>query len=399
MDGELTVNPELLVTLLEQTEKDALLTASQEMVGLCVCLVARRRWRSSTLSTGAERRTPSKRSAHRTSGAHCTHSPFTRPCGTPLRSIHQSQTEKSLRSFLKKIAAKYSTMKGEGAGETLCYGILTRKAREQEAAAAAAVAEAETAAAAAAVAYMDEVPLAPPAPMFEDEVVPPLQQHYAEGPPAYAAEGQESEVEDYAAEEEEELEPEFVPEYKVGMNGYIFCAKSDTFNECLERKLLGAPAGAGGTIMRHVAAHDTVLFLHNMTSRTIYGVFVAASDPAFDIEPDAWAATRSGIAFKRRATGAHSSAFPCQVRFAIGRKFKPLPISELGRAISVNGGGRFNPKLNPAQVEALLATMADYSTNGPDPSAPRVQPRGGRGGRGGRGRGRGGRGRGGRGRR
>ena len=386
--------PTALEALLEETEKDMLLKASQEMVGLCVFFVARRRWRLHALDAGAKRRTLARARRAPPLTALTVRTPFDSSLLRPLRSIHQSQTEKSLRSFLKKIAAKYSSMKGEGEGEKLCYAILRRKAGEAEAAAA-------EAAAAAAVAYIDEVPLAPPAPVFEDEVAPPVPpQHYAEGPAAYAVEaGQGGEVEGYAEEQEgeEELEPEYVPEYRVGMNGYIFCAKSDTFNECLERKLLGAPAGAGGSIIRHVAAHDTVLFLHNMSSRTIYGVFVAVSEPAYDIEPDAWVSTRSGIAFKRRATGAHSSAFPCQVRFAIGRKYKPLPISELGRAISVTGGGRFNPKLNSSQVQALLATMADHNANGPDPSAPRVQARssGGRG----RGRGRGGRGRGGRGRR
>ena len=50
-------DPTALEALLEETEKDMLLKASQEMVGLCVFFVARRRWRLHALDAGAKRRT------------------------------------------------------------------------------------------------------------------------------------------------------------------------------------------------------------------------------------------------------------------------------------------------------------------------------------------------------
>ena len=112
-----------------------LLKASQEMVGLCVFFVARRRWRLHALDAGAKRRTLARARRAPPLTALTVRTPFDSSLLRPLRSIHQSQTEKSLRSFLKKIAAKYSSMKGEGEGEKLCYAILRRKAGEAEAAA------------------------------------------------------------------------------------------------------------------------------------------------------------------------------------------------------------------------------------------------------------------------
>ena len=301
-----------LVEILDQTGKDGLLEASKEMVGF----------------------------------------------------MHQAQTEKSLRNFLKKIAAKYSSMKGEGEGEALCYRILQQQnfVVEEEAA------EEEEL----------EEERAPSPSNFAPDIPAPSAPTYAPAAPASAAAPTYAPVTPAApAAPAAAVERRSVSQITAGMNGYIFSAKTDTFNECLERKLLGAPAGAGRDIERHVQINRTVLFLHNMSTKMIYGAFLAVSDADYDIEPEAWAETRSGRNFKRPGSP-YDSPFPMQVRFTIGKKYRPLPISELTRVIAMQGGaGRYNARLNVSQTQQLLDTMLDHQEHGPNPDAPRVQGRGG----------------------
>lgn len=64
---------------------------------------------------------------------------------------------------------------------------------------------------------------------------------------------------------------------------------------------------------------QTALFLFNLTSRELYGVYVAASEGKLNIEPDAWTTAQ-------RSSNANDaiSPYPVQIRFSVHREFPPI---------------------------------------------------------------------------
>lgn len=67
---------------------------------------------------------------------------------------------------------------------------------------------------------------------------------------------------------------------------------------------------------------QTALFLFDLTSRELYGVYVAASEGKLNIEPDAWV-TAGG---SQRSLNANdtTSPYPVQIRFSVHREFPPI---------------------------------------------------------------------------
>jgi len=70
------------------------------------------------------------------------------------------------------------------------------------------------------------------------------------------------------------------------IRGFIFTCSNKTESECFERLLFGTDRIYGPVVIR--VRKDDLLFLVNMDTDTLYGVFKAVSDGGFKIVPEAW---------------------------------------------------------------------------------------------------------------
>jgi len=70
------------------------------------------------------------------------------------------------------------------------------------------------------------------------------------------------------------------------IRGFVFAITDKTIKECLERKLIGTNRVYGPIVIR-VRTGD-LLFLNNLSSNTLYGVFKATSDGGFNLEKTAF---------------------------------------------------------------------------------------------------------------
>lgn len=86
-------------------------------------------------------------------------------------------------------------------------------------------------------------------------------------------------------EEKHSLEiSEQVEEHLI--RGFIFASTTKTEAECFERLLFGTGKVYGSIVIR--VRKGDLLFLNNLSSNTLYGVFRAVSDGSLNIQPDAW---------------------------------------------------------------------------------------------------------------
>jgi len=70
------------------------------------------------------------------------------------------------------------------------------------------------------------------------------------------------------------------------IRGFIFTCSNKTESECFERLLFGTDRIHGPVVIR--IRKDDLLFLVNIDTDTLYGVFKAVSDGGFKIVPEAW---------------------------------------------------------------------------------------------------------------
>jgi DNA modification methylase len=70
------------------------------------------------------------------------------------------------------------------------------------------------------------------------------------------------------------------------IHGFIFACTDKTERECFERSLFGTEKVYGPIVIR--IRKGDLLFLNNLDSNSLYGVFKAVSDGDFNIQPDAW---------------------------------------------------------------------------------------------------------------
>lgn len=70
------------------------------------------------------------------------------------------------------------------------------------------------------------------------------------------------------------------------IQGFVFACKNKTETDCFNRSLFGAKSAYGPVVTR--IRKGDLLFLNNLESDSLYGVFRAASDGGFKIDPDAW---------------------------------------------------------------------------------------------------------------
>jgi len=111
---------------------------------------------------------------------------------------------------------------------------------------------------------------------------------------------------------------------EVLTRGFLFACTSDTEAECLDRMLFATEKSYGPIVIR--IRRGDLLFLNNLNTDVIYGVFRAVSDGYFNVERDAF-----------------SSKYPYQVR-----------IEYLGDKIKVNHAKRMLNKLDVKRNKPLF---------------------------------------------
>jgi hypothetical protein len=151
--------------------------------------------------------------------------------------------------------------------------------------------------------------------------------------------------------------------------GHIFFVSADTARECLSKQLAGLPPSKKAVVAR-IKAGDPI-FVYNTTSRVFHGVFEAACDGGYRLDPDAF-----------------GGGYPSQVRFAVALKCPDQTLAAVRHVLPMTGDkkGHFSPELEPlaalklrniferAAGKPLTTQRAAASTRtqvarGPEPSA------------------------------
>ncbi|MEM2130165.1 MAG: DNA methyltransferase [Candidatus Bathyarchaeia archaeon] len=73
---------------------------------------------------------------------------------------------------------------------------------------------------------------------------------------------------------------------RQSIHGFVFACKNNTEKECIEKLLFGAKKAYGPVVIR--IKKGDLLFLNNLNSNSLHGIFKAVSDGGFKIEPEAW---------------------------------------------------------------------------------------------------------------
>ncbi|GAA0140026.1 calcium-binding protein [Lithospermum erythrorhizon] len=123
---------------------------------------------------------------------------------------------------------------------------------------------------------------------------------------------------------------------KTDTKGMIFMCSSKTKPDCYRYKVLGLPAGKREMVEN--ICKGMILFLYDVQKKLLYGIYKAAADGGYDIEPEAF-----------------NSKFPAQVRFDIIEDCLPLEEEKFSKVIRANyfTRNKFDCQLNSGQVENL----------------------------------------------
>ena len=70
------------------------------------------------------------------------------------------------------------------------------------------------------------------------------------------------------------------------IRGFLFACTDKTEKECFERSLFGTERSYGPIVIR--VRKGDLLFLNNLNSNVLYGVFKAVSDGGYNLKPKAW---------------------------------------------------------------------------------------------------------------
>uniref|UniRef100_A0A7S4B0C0 DCD domain-containing protein n=1 Tax=Chrysotila carterae TaxID=13221 RepID=A0A7S4B0C0_CHRCT len=148
----------------------------------------------------------------------------------------------------------------------------------------------------------------------------------------------------------------------------IFLCDPRTEQECVQRRLLGLPRSQA-QVVREIVPEISLLFLFNVRTRLLFGVFRASSWPQLNLEPDAWSDEGGG------------SRYPLQVRVRLEfHAVLQLPEERFRRILDYRGSfNRFDMRLSAAQAGELVDCFRAYGQPrqaGLPPPRPPADPHG-----------------------
>jgi len=175
---------------------------------------------------------------------------------------------------------------------------------------------------------------------------PPLPHHLLHQPPFHTQHFQQQQQQQPAPSSTQaaQLSPAALPRLPKG--GVIFLCDPRTEEECLRRGLFGLPA-TQTAIVRAIVPESTLLFLFNVRTRHVLGIFRATTWPQQNLEPHAWGEDPAG-----------GSRFPLQVRVRLDFPSVLCLTEEQARpALEYHGThNRFDLQMGEAAA-ALLAQL------------------------------------------
>lgn len=107
-------------------------------------------------------------------------------------------------------------------------------------------------------------------------------------------------------------------------NGIITACNHSTYGEVMRRRLIGLPRGQAD-LVNQLCDKTSAIFLLNMESKEMFGVFEADGSPGLNLDPDAWTVADnipSRSSSKNSINRKHTSRFPAQCRFTIAADFE-----------------------------------------------------------------------------
>ncbi|XP_011073196.1 uncharacterized protein LOC105158223 [Sesamum indicum] len=134
--------------------------------------------------------------------------------------------------------------------------------------------------------------------------------------------------------------------------GFIFMCNRSTKSDCYQYRVFGLPSGKKEVVEE--IKPGAKLFLFDLGSKLLYGIYEATSAGKLNLEPAAF-----------------NGKFPAQVKFKIFKECIPLPESSLKHVIKENYTGlKFKQELSGKQVKKLLAAFRPLTASSSRP-APR----------------------------
>ncbi|KAL9238771.1 hypothetical protein vseg_013149 [Gypsophila vaccaria] len=129
---------------------------------------------------------------------------------------------------------------------------------------------------------------------------------------------------------------------KVESQGMIFICSSETKKDCYRYNIFGLPAAKKDVVARIYKGMR--LFLFDVDLRMLYGIYKAAGQGSYNVEPKA---------FKSR--------YPSQVRFTVLKDCVPIAEEKFKRIIKANyyTNTKFNCQLNSVQVRNLCKLFTE----------------------------------------
>mmetsp|Transcript_35405 Transcript_35405/g.58644 ORF Transcript_35405/g.58644 Transcript_35405/m.58644 type:complete len:274 (-) Transcript_35405:1072-1893(-) len=132
--------------------------------------------------------------------------------------------------------------------------------------------------------------------------------------------------------------------------GSVIClCDPRTEDECLQRLLLGLP-GSQTQIVRGIVPELSLLFLFNVRTRLLFGVFRATSWPQLNIEPSAW------------SEDAGTSRYPLQIRIRLDTAdVLQIPEERFRSLVDYHGSfNRFDLRLGASHANALVQLFRQF---------------------------------------
>jgi len=140
------------------------------------------------------------------------------------------------------------------------------------------------------------------------------------------------------------------------VDGMMFVCNSDTYEECLKIKLLGLPKQYLKNV-QGLKAEQSALFLFNMSTRLLHGVFEPTESGGENLNRQAW--NRSEEIASVPGIRAAGSRYPAQIPFVPVFEFNPLPEQAFRHMFS--DGNRIR-KLDLDQVSEILRLFIQHHT-------------------------------------
>ncbi|KAL0354976.1 UNVERIFIED_CONTAM: hypothetical protein Sradi_3944500 [Sesamum radiatum] len=132
--------------------------------------------------------------------------------------------------------------------------------------------------------------------------------------------------------------------------GFIFMCNPSTKSDCYQYRVFGLPSGKKEVVEE--IKPGTKLFLFDIGSKLLYGIYEATSAGKLNLEPAAF-----------------NGKFPAQVKFKIFKECIPLPESSLKQVIKDNyTGPKFKQELSGNQVKKLLSLFRPLTTSSSRPA-------------------------------